>query len=68
MYSYNKYLKNIISNIHELVNSKQGGEKNKGGNKKETKEEVEEPKKTNQVFDKASKCKIIFFSFNLLPT
>jgi leucyl-tRNA synthetase len=59
MYAYNKYLKNVVSSIHELVNSKQGGEKKKGENKKETKEETEEPKKTTQVFSKTSK--LVFF-------
>lgn len=58
MFAYNKYLRTIISSIHELVNSKSGGDKKKPAKKddKNVEEKVEEKPTTKKTFEKQSKC------------
>lgn len=67
MFAYNKYLKTVVSNIHELVNSKLNDKKKPAAKKEEGTEEV---KVKNPLFEKASKNHIYFiiFSQHLLST
>lgn len=66
MFSYNRYLKSVISSIHEIINSKQGTDKDKKKvDKKEKKDE--EPKEEEQIvkvkgskiFEKLSKNNLL---------
>lgn len=65
MFAYNKYLKNVISSIHELVSSKSVVDKKKGGKKEEKNDEVKDEKKEEEkvkggkIFDKPSKFFIL---------
>lgn len=68
MFAYNKYLKGVISQIHDIIASKQTDNKKpkKGEKPKEEEQENETKKKPQQVFTKKSKFSKYSFHFVLI--